>query len=81
MDRAFELVLGLLMLVLTALAALAADRTATANESLKTLTETTVQLASEVRILRNRVDGMPSPTLLLRVEQLEKWRSKVEDNL
>lgn len=81
MDRAFELVLGLLMLVLTALAALAADRTATANESLKTLTETTVQLASEVRILRNRVDGMPSPTLLLRVEQLEKWRSKVEDHL
>ena len=81
MDRAFELVLGLLMLILTALAALAADRTAAANESLETLTATTTELASEVRILRNRVDGMPSPTLLLRVEQLEKWRTKVEDRL
>lgn len=78
MDKVFQIVSGILLMVLTALAALAADRANLANASLSKLAEVTSHLASEVKILSQRVDSLPPDSLLLRVSRLEEEQNRME---
>lgn len=76
MDAAWKVVTGVLMLALTTMAGLAADRAADANNSLAELTKNVSALTVQTTLLAERVENLPPPDLLLRVGMLEK---KVEE--
>lgn len=76
MDVAWKAITGLLMLLLTTMAGLAADRAADANHSLAELTQNVSELTVQTTLLAERVENLPPPDLLLRVGILEK---KVEE--
>jgi len=81
MDHAFKVVLGVLMLALTTMASVAADRAGVTNSSLNDLAQSVVELTTTVTVLTERVENLPPPDLLLRVDRLEQQVAKLEDKL
>lgn len=73
MDKAFQVVLGSLMIVLTVVGTLAVQGTSEAQKSLIGLTVTVQELTIQVDRLRQRVDHLPPENLIYRLEQVEAW--------
>ena len=79
MDRALQILSGILMIVLTAIGTLAINTGVQTNNQLHRLTEAVSALTNRMVILENRVDGLPPKDLQLRIRLLEEWREDLEE--